>query len=409
MSTTSVSIVGGGLSGLAAALAVVRDGGRARVYERRGESGARFHGDFQGLENWSTEGDVLEEFASFGIEPTFDHTPFRECVFFDPDGREHVCRSQQPLWYLVRRGTEVGTLDQALKAQALAAGVDIEFGQTVEHLPEGGIVAYGPRRVDAIAVGYVFPTDRADGAFGVVSDTLAPGGYAYLLICRGRATVATCMFDDFHNDKQYLARTVEFFEKSVGLVLQAGRQFGGFANMSPEPRVRRGRVLFAGEAAGLQDALFGFGMRYAVASGHLAGRAFVNGDLSQYEAAYRRQFRPRIQAATVNRYLYRRAGERGYRTLVERLSEAPDPRAWMRRYYNRHWWTPLIYPIARAHAARVRSGPDAHECREAATARICQCVREAAASRTVDDVAKAGRTDRDVPAVAGASPGRGEA
>ncbi len=70
MSTASVSIVGGGLSGLAAALAVVRDGGHARVYERRGESGARFHGDFQGLENWSTEGDVLEEIASFGIEPT---------------------------------------------------------------------------------------------------------------------------------------------------------------------------------------------------------------------------------------------------------------------------------------------------------------------------------------------------
>ena len=409
MSTTPVSIVGGGLSGLAAALAVVRDGGHARVYERRGESGARFHGDFQGLENWSTEGDVLEEIASFGIEPTFDHTPFRECVFFDPDGREHVCRSQEPLWYLVRRGTDVGTLDQALKAQALAAGVDIEFGQTVEHLPEGGIVAYGPRRVDAIAVGYVFPTDRADGAFGAVSDTLAPGGYAYLLICRGRATVATCMFDDFHNDKQYLARTVEFFEKSVGLRLQDARAFGGFGNMSPEANVRRGKLLLAGEAAGLQDALFGFGMRYALASGHLAGLAFVRGDLSEYETAYRQHLRPRIHAAAVNRYLYRRAGESGYRRLVEHLSAAPDPRAWLRRYYNHRWWTPFIYPLARAHAARVRSGGDAHECREGCDCTYCRCVREAAASRTVDDVAKVGGADRDGPAVVDASPGRGEA
>ena len=48
MPTTPVRIVGGALSGLAAALAVVRGGGRAHVFERRREVGARFHGDFQG-------------------------------------------------------------------------------------------------------------------------------------------------------------------------------------------------------------------------------------------------------------------------------------------------------------------------------------------------------------------------
>lgn len=280
MPTTAVPIVGGGLSGLAAALAVVRSGGRAHVFERRGDIGGRFHGDFQGLENWTNGIDVLEELASFGIEPTFEHTPFRECVFFDPDGREHVCRSQEPLWYLVRRGTEAGTLDQALKAQAVAAGVDMEFGKTVEHLPDGGIVANGPRGVDAIAVGYVFATDRSDSAFGAVSDDLAPGGYAYLLICRGRATLATCMFADFHNDKEYLARTVRFFESAVGITPGEARSFGGFGNMPAAPHVRRGNLLFAGEAAGLQDALFGFGMRYALTSGHLAGRALIRRDPS---------------------------------------------------------------------------------------------------------------------------------
>lgn len=391
MSTAFIPIVGGGLSGLAAAIAIAHRGGRARIFEQRKDVGARFHGDFQGLENWSTEGDVLEELASLGIEPTFEHTPFRECVFFDPDGRDHVCRSQQPLWYLVRRGTEAGTLDQALKAQALAAGVDFAFGQTVEHLPEGGIVAYGPRRADAIAVGYVFSTDRADGAFGAVSDTLAPGGYAYLLICRGRATVATCMFDDFHNDKQYLARTLDFFEKAVGLSPQARRSFGGFGNMSPEPNVRRGQLLLAGEAAGLQDALFGFGMRYAITSGHLAGLAFVNGDLSAYETAYRQQFRPRIQAALVNLFLYRRAGESGYRRLVEHLCAVRDPRAWLRRYYNPQWWTPFIYPLARRHAVRVRAAADTHECRDSCDCTYCRCLRDAARQRDVSDGPTVGR------------------
>jgi phytoene dehydrogenase-like protein len=50
MRTIPVPIVGGGLSGLAAALAVVHRGGRAHVFERRLEVGARFHGDFRGPE-----------------------------------------------------------------------------------------------------------------------------------------------------------------------------------------------------------------------------------------------------------------------------------------------------------------------------------------------------------------------
>jgi 2-polyprenyl-6-methoxyphenol hydroxylase-like FAD-dependent oxidoreductase len=95
----TVHIAGAGIAGLSAAIAVAHRGGRARVFERRGDAGSRFHGDFQGLEHWSTEEDVLEELSAYGIELTFEPTPFRECVFFDPERREHVCRSAQPLWY----------------------------------------------------------------------------------------------------------------------------------------------------------------------------------------------------------------------------------------------------------------------------------------------------------------------
>jgi flavin-dependent dehydrogenase len=391
--SSAVTIAGGGLSGLAAALAVARRGGVAHVFERRRDVGARFHGDFQGLENWSTDGDVLEELESMGIAPTFSHAPFRECVFFGPDGRDHVCRSSKPLWYLVRRGTDPGTLDQALKTQALAAGVELRCGESVEHLPDGGIVAHGPRRVDAIAVGYVFATDRSDAAFGAVSDDLAPGGYAYLLICRGRATLATCMFDDFHNDKQYLARTVDFFERTVGVTPRDARAFGGFGNMSAEPTLRRGNMLVAGEAAGLQDALFGFGMRYALVSGHLAGDAFADNDLARYERDYRRRFAGAIRASAVNRYLYRRAGRRGYQSLVDRVSGASNPRAWLKGYYNGRWWLPLVFPFARAEAERRQASP-AHECREGCDCTYCRCLREAAGQIPVDDATAA--VDRNV-------------
>src|SRR5581483_3156907 len=126
----------------------------------------------------------------------------------------------------------------------------------------------------------------------------------------------------------------------------------------------------------------------ALTSGHLAGRACVEHDLPGYEAAYRGRLRPRIHAAAVNRFVYRWAGVRGYRTLVERVCGASDPRAWLRRHYDHRWWTPLVYPIARAHAARLQARA-AHECREGCDCTYCRCVREAATQHAERDVPRA--------------------
>lgn len=371
-----MTIIGGGLSGLAAAIAVVRAGGQAHVHERRREIGARFHGDFQGLENWSTDADVLSELQSLGIETTFDHTPFTECVVFDPDGREYLCRSRTPLWYLVRRGPGAGSLDQALKAQALAVGVHIECDTTLEHLPNGGILAHGPRRVDAIAVGYVFPTDRSDGAYAVASDALAPGGYGYLLVHGGRATLATCMFRDFHNDRHYLARTTEFFTRAVGITVRDARQFGGYGNFAAVPVWRRRRMLFTGEAAQLQDALLGFGMRSAIVSGCLAGWSVLADDGSSYASACERRFGAFVRAAVVNRYVYGHCGAPGYRLLIRSLASAGDPRAWARRCYGGGWWTRMLYPFARRGLARRLTAP--LPCPDDCDCTYCRCVRHAA-------------------------------
>lgn len=56
----------------------------------------RFHRDFQGLENWTTEADVLAESQALGIEPDFDCTPV--CEFLR---RIYVSRLWKQLWYQV--------------------------------------------------------------------------------------------------------------------------------------------------------------------------------------------------------------------------------------------------------------------------------------------------------------------
>ena len=104
----TIHIVGAGPAGLTAAIVAAAGGSRVIVHEREARVGCRFHGDFQGIENWTTQVDALEDLALHGIEPSFEHAPFREAVFFDPEGRETVCRSDQPLFYLVRRGHQPG-------------------------------------------------------------------------------------------------------------------------------------------------------------------------------------------------------------------------------------------------------------------------------------------------------------
>src|SRR2546427_4878471 len=51
---------------------------------------------------------------------------------------------------------------------SLARGIEIRFAEAGRPLPERGVVAQGPRGSDAIAVGYIFATHAADGAFGAM-------------------------------------------------------------------------------------------------------------------------------------------------------------------------------------------------------------------------------------------------
>ena len=370
---TPIEISGAGPAGLAAALAVTAAGRPARVYEKRAEVGWRFHGDFQGLENWTTREDVLEELAALGVEAGFEHTPVRELMVFDPEGRARRLHSRQPLFYLVRRGGEKGTVDDALKRQALAAGVEIRFQTPVRRFPNGGIVTEGPHRADAIAAGYLFDTGMADGIYAAVSDRLACKGYAYLLVNRGRGTLATCLFDDFHNERDYLERCVDFFERQVGVRMDNPRRFGGSGNFGLPRTARKGDILYAGEAAGFQDPLFGFGIRWAVLSGAAAGRALAQGDPAAYERFWKRRLRAWHETAATNRWFYERLGERGYRAMLRRFPDGADVRDWVQRAYAPRWWKRAWYRLLAARRHRPLLDPHA-----GCDCTWCRCRRETA-------------------------------
>lgn len=335
MAARHLQIAGAGPAGLAAALTARAAGASVTVYEKHSNAGARFRGDFQGLENWTTDEDTFAELERLGIPLEFAPTGVHEIVCFDPGGEVHRLNSRsRPLFYLVKRGNSEDALDTALVHQALKAGAAIRWSTRLTQLQDGGLVAEGPHEADVIAVGYTFATDMADGYFVALAESLAPAGYAYLLVHQGGGTVAACLYRNFHDEKRYLAHTVEFFRRHAGLRFREEHPFGGSGNVFASPLLYSGPRFYAGESAGLQDPLFGFGLRYALLSGHFAARAWLTGSAELYERLWRTRIRDFIRAGIFNRRLYRLLGDAGRRNLMRLAIAGSDPRRTLQRIYR---------------------------------------------------------------------------
>ncbi|GMQ93821.1 MAG: NAD(P)/FAD-dependent oxidoreductase [Acidimicrobiia bacterium] len=364
------TVIGAGPAGLVAATTLARAGRQVRVYERSSMVGHRFAGDFQGLENWSTSTDVLERLAHLEVEPTFEYKPFHEITFYDSALRPAVARSVKPFFYLVRRGPEDGSLDRALLAQARDAGVDVLLGQPASHARRGDIVAIGPRFADGIATGYVFSTDLEDQAHCVISEDLAPAGYAYLLVWNGRATLATCLFQKQDNWKEARGKTVETFSRLVpGIDLSAARPFSGYGSVFASTGFTdEGGRIFVGEAAGLQDPEWGFGMWYAMESGALAALSLLEG--FDYDEAAGNRFDSRREAALFNRLLFERLPAMIVPTLLKKNVESTDLLGRLGRHWQPNILKSAIAKAALPHFSRTRLKRRDRACHS----ETCECV-----------------------------------
>src|SRR5437588_892085 len=178
-----IRIAGAGPAGMAAAIILSKAGYRVRVSEQRSGVGRRFNDDYQGLENWSRDEDVLDEVRAMGIEPGWWSRSFYGGVIYDPALRPLRVQSGRPLFYMLRRGyTHPGSMDLNLFAQAQEVGVGFDWNRRLDP-KDADIVACGPRGVPvAIARGMTFHTDHNDIAGVILNEDMAPGGYVYFLV-----------------------------------------------------------------------------------------------------------------------------------------------------------------------------------------------------------------------------------
>jgi flavin-dependent dehydrogenase len=363
---TPVTIVGAGPAGLACAIVLARQGREVVVREWKDTVGHRFHNDFQGLENWSNFEDCLVELAASGVTPEFEHNPVYETTAFDTKGRAHEIHSPRPLYYLLRRGAAAGSLDRGLLVQAQAEGVEVRFNDRVYHTRGPTILAAGPRRANVIAAGYLFETNHDNGSWFSIDQKLAPGGYAYLLVHEGRGTLASCMYAKFDRQAGHVELARTFFAEKLGIEMNDLRKFGGYGSRSHiHPPVQGGHPVI-GEQAGFQDALAGFGLRYAMNSGILAARCLLEG--RDYADAWRHEILPRVKTGIANRLIFETMGRRAHNWALRGLARAGgDPVKRLQRLYAPNGLTRLIYPLA---AWRNRKSGKLRSCSHGG----CDCV-----------------------------------
>ncbi len=133
-----------------------------------------------------------------------------------------------------------------------------------------------------------------------------------------------------------------------------------------------------GEHAGFQDALAGFGMRYAFRSAILAARSLIEG--VSYTRLWRRELLPLLHASVSNRFTFNVVGDSGRAWILAHRLSGGDTRTQLGRLYRPSIRTRLLFPLARW---RSRAGFRDSSCDHVNCACVwCQCaaaeVRQAA-------------------------------
>jgi flavin-dependent dehydrogenase len=354
-----INIIGAGPAGLTAAIVLRKHGFPVKVFDMAPDVGHRLNGDFQGLENWSSEKDITKIIKDTGIEINFLCVPRYGGTLYAPEMKPAEIKSDRPIFYLVKRGSMAGTLDTGLKEQALSLGVEILFNHRLDTFDGKAIVGTGPKGADGIAVGITFDTTMEDTTVVVLDDDIAPKGYAYLLVNQGYGTMVTVLYREYRRGDECFEKMKQFFKDNMELDINNEKKFGGYGNYYLRDTQIHNNKIYIGEAAGFQDGLWGFGMRYAILSGYLAAKSLM--DSSDYDMLWKRELKPMIETSIVNRYLIEKFSYTGYRYIAKQTAKG-DPCGFLGRHYNPSLLKSLLLPFAiRKYEGRVKDKNCNHE------------------------------------------------
>ena len=319
-----VNILGGGISGLACAIILRKNGYDVNVYEKKNFVGTRFNDDWQGIENWSEKIDALKQIESYGIDLSFDYEPLSELTVHYSSKAKTI--KGKNACYLVRRGSKKDCLDTSLREQAEELGVNICLGSGPEEGVPVKVNATGPRNANFLARGIKFDTSIEKSYHMALGDDIARGFYSYLLIKNGHGTIATVFGrKNVHHADEFLRNTVNYFSEYLDKKeVASGKKFGGYGHFEIKKNLYdENGAMLVGEAGGFQDYLWGFGMRYAIQSANFAARSIIRSE--PYNDLIKKHLITKMEHSKRNRFIFETLGPLAYPCAYYSLAASKNP------------------------------------------------------------------------------------
>ena len=356
-----VKIMGAGLSGLAAATVLAKAGVEVHVHDSREDSGKRFDGDFQALENWSMDVDFFDQLESWGFDANeFKYTEFKEVDLIHPDDEISKTYSPKVAYRIVERGTSEHTIDQGFKRMAMAAGATLHYKSKVKE-EDCQIIACGPKGTSAVAYGEIFKTSHPDHIAFQLNDKLAPGAYSYLIIIDGIGLICTCLWRKQRGTERFLNETIAWYQKHYpDIDMEPIKRVGGKGDFTINKRYFQDNRYYVGESGGLQDFMWGFGMRMAVWSGYLAAQDILGN--CDYEKEVRKQLMPYVRTSVANRFLMNRVGDKTFKFMckswMKDQKKRQDGLVWIGKLFRPRIYKNILYRIINPFI--LKKDPKAH-------------------------------------------------
>lgn len=315
MKDKKIKIAGAGLAGLTAAINLAKAGFSVEVYEKCYKIGEQYKENPQMLPNWFSDEDVILELEKCNIKINWLNEikevevslMNQKVVFYGGEG---------PVGYTVLRGGE-NSLEKDLEKQAREVGVRITTGSSIDTNGKNDfdIIATGLGKPLTVGYGRVYSGDFDPEKARVFFDpTLSPTlGYCYLF--PHSKNVVTVKISRLFSEKNVdLKENFKKFEDRY-LAKEIKKEnflyeFGSLRSFEIPDSAARSGSLFVGEAAGFQDELFRFGMRYAVLSGYFAAKSIIEGQ--SYDALWKARFMKEFNRTAATRNVFKDLKESGF-------------------------------------------------------------------------------------------------
>ncbi len=215
-----------------------------------------------------------------------------------------------------RAGTQVRAIEQNGHVRVMAEGFEAEAEMLIcadgAHSPAGKMAGLGGDIAECAAweVEVRAPElqQRAYGATALIELGYRPWGYAWLFPKRGVLSIGIVLPRE--NAAEMKGHTQAFIDRLGlrGASVEIARGHKIRFRRGNE-RIAAGRVLLAGDAAGLADEFTEEGIYYAIESGRIAARNVLraqggNGDLARYQADIDREVMPELRAARIIGFMF---------------------------------------------------------------------------------------------------------